>query len=190
MFWDCNPYKMNVKGHVMFATKKITPGGHWMGIASIASAAAGKDWKGTVEALTLTAISLNEAFIACWDEKYRSRTIRPETYINQHIDENWVPLLQTPPFPEHTSGHSVASTAASYTLAQLFGDQLHIVDSTEVAYGLPVREFDSFSQAASEAAISRFYGGIHYMTAIEEGSKQGKQVGELIWKKISTRPKK
>lgn len=190
MFWDCNPYKMNVKGHVMFATKKITPGGHWMGIASIASATAKKDWKGTIEVLALTAISLNEAFIACWDEKYRSRTIRPETYINQHIDENWVPLLQTPPFPEHTSGHSVASTAASYTLAQLFGDQLHIVDSTEVAYGLPVREFDSFSQAASEAAISRFYGGIHYMTAIEEGSKQGKQVGEWIWKNISTRPDK
>lgn len=190
MFWDCNPYKMNVKGHVMFATKKITPGGHWMGIASIASATAKKDWKGTIEALALTAISLNEAFIACWDEKYRSRTIRPETYINQHIDENWVPLLQTPPFPEHTSGHSVASTAASYTLAQLFGDQLHIVDSTELAYGLPIREFDSFSQAASEAAISRFYGGIHYMPAIEEGSKQGKQVGEWIWKNISTRPDK
>jgi hypothetical protein len=190
LFWDCNPYKMNVIGHVMFATKKITPGGHWMGIASIASAAAKKDWKGTIEALALTAISLNEAFIACWDEKYRSKVIRPETYINQHIDENWVPLLQTPPFPEHTSGHSVASTAAAYTLAQLFGDQLHIVDSTEVAYGLPIREFDSFSEAASEAAISRFYGGIHYMPAIEEGSKQGKQVGEWIWKNISTRPDK
>jgi hypothetical protein len=190
MFWDCNPYKMNVKGHVMFAEKKITPGGHWMGIASIASAAAGKDWRGTVEALAMTAISLNEAFIACWDEKYRSRTIRPETYINQHIDENWVPLLQTPPFPEHTSGHSVASTAASYTLAQLFGDQLHIVDSTEVAYGLPIREFDSFSQAAAEAAISRFYGGIHYMPAITEGSMQGQKVGELIWQKISTKPER
>lgn len=189
-FWDCNPYKMNVKGHVMFATKKITPGGHWMGIASIASKAANKDWKGTIEAFALTAISLNEAFIACWDEKYRSRTIRPETYINQHIDENWVPLLQTPPFPEHTSGHSVASTAASYTLAQLFGDELHIVDSTEVAYGLPIREFDSFSQAASEAAISRFYGGIHYLPAIDEGVKQGKLVGEWVWKTISTRPER
>ena len=190
MFWDCNPYKMNVKGHVMFAEKKITPGGHWMGIASIASAAAGKDWKGTVEALVMTGISLNEAFIACWDEKYRSRTIRPETYINQHIDENWVPLLQTPPFPEHTSGHSVASTAASYTLAQLFGDQLHIVDSTEVAYGLPIREFHSFSQAAEEASISRFYGGIHYMPAIEEGIKQGRQVGMWINQKISTKPER
>ena len=190
MFWDCNPYKMNVRGHVMFAEKKITPGGHWMGIASIASAAAGKDWKGTVEAFALTAISLNEAFISCWDEKYRTKLIRPETYINQHIDENWVPLLQTPPFPEHTSGHSVASTAAAFTLTQLFGDELHIVDSTEVAYGLPIREFDGFTQMAKEAAISRFYGGIHYMPAITEGSVQGKQVGELIWKKISTKPER
>ncbi|MDP2040296.1 vanadium-dependent haloperoxidase [Algoriphagus sp.] len=188
MFWDCNPYKMNVKGHVMFAEKKITPGGHWMGIASIASAAAEKDWKGTAEALAMTGISLNEAFIACWDEKYRSRLIRPETYINQFIDEDWVPLLQTPPFPEHTSGHSVASTAAAFTLTQLFGDELHIVDSTEVAYGLPIREFRGFSQAAAEAAISRFYGGIHYMPAITEGTKQGQKVGELIWSKISTKP--
>jgi hypothetical protein len=190
MFWDCNPYKVNVKGHVMFAEKKITPGGHWMSISTIASKAAKKDWKGTSEAMALTAISLNEAFISCWDEKYRSRLIRPETYINQHIDEEWVPLLQTPPFPEHTSGHSVASTAAAYTLAQIFGDEFHLVDSSEVAYGLPAREFNSFTQAAEEAAISRFYGGIHYMPAITEGSKQGKQVGEMIWQKISTKPAK
>lgn len=190
MFWDCNPYKVNVKGHVMFAEKKITPGGHWMSISTIASKAANKDWKGTSEAMALTAISLNEAFISCWDEKYRSRLIRPETYINQHIDEEWVPLLQTPPFPEHTSGHSVASTAAAYTLAQIFGDEFHIVDSSEVAYGLPAREFDSFTQAAEEAAISRFYGGIHYMPAIIEGVIQGRQVGEMIWKKISTKPEK
>jgi hypothetical protein len=188
MFWDCNPYKMNVKGHVMFAEKKITPGGHWMSIASIAAAGAGKDWKGTVEALAMTGISLNEAFISCWDEKYRSKLIRPETYINQHIDENWVPLLQTPPFPEHTSGHSVASAASAYTLAQLFGDEFHLVDSSEVDYGLPIREFDSFTEAAKEAAISRFYGGIHYKPAIDYGVTQGTQVGELIWQRISTRP--
>lgn len=189
LFWDCNPYKMNVKGHVMFAEKKITPGGHWMSIASIASKADGKDWKGTLEAYALTAVSLNEAFISCWDEKYRSKLIRPETYINQYIDEEWVPLLQTPPFPEHTSGHSVASTAAAFTLVQLFGDEIHIVDSSEVAYGLPIREYDGFTAMYEEAAMSRFYGGIHYMPAITEGIVQGRQVGELIWQKISTKPK-
>src|SRR6478736_890572 len=35
-FWDCNPFVMNVKGHVMFATKKISPGGHWMNITRVA----------------------------------------------------------------------------------------------------------------------------------------------------------
>ena len=188
LFWDCNPYKMNVKGHVMFAEKKITPGGHWMSIAAIAAKGAGADWKGTAEAFALTGIALNEAFISCWDEKYRSKLIRPETYINMHIDEEWVPLLQTPPFPEHTSGHSVASAASAYTLTQLFGDNFHLVDSSEVAYGLPIREFDSFVEAAEEAAISRFYGGIHYMPAIDYGVSQGFQIGEFIYSKISTRP--
>lgn len=187
LFWDCNPYKMNVKGHVMFAEKKITPGGHWMSIAAIASKAAKKDWKGTAEAMAMTSISLNEAFISCWDEKYRSNLIRPETYINQHIDETWVPLLQTPPFPEHTSGHSVASAASAYTLAHLFGDEFHIVDSSEVAYGLPVREFNSFSEAAQEAALSRFYGGIHYRPAIEYGITEGRDLAAFIWTRVDTK---
>lgn len=189
MFWDCNPYKMNVKGHVMFAEKKITPGGHWMSIAAIASKAANADWKKTAEAFAMTGISLHDAFVACWDEKYRSKLVRPETYINQNIDEEWVPVLQTPPFPEHTSGHSVASTAAAFTLTQIYGDNFHFVDSSEVNYGLPVREFNSFLEASSEAAISRFYGGIHYMPAIDEGVWQGRQVGELIWSRISPETK-
>lgn len=188
MFWDCNPYKMNVKGHVMFAEKKITPGGHWMSIAAIASKTAQADWKKTAEALALTGISLHDAFVSCWDEKYRSILVRPETYINQHIDEEWLPPLQTPPFPEHTSGHSVASTAAAYTLTQLFGDDFHFVDDSEVNYGLPIREYNSFLEASAEAAISRFYGGIHYMPAIEEGVWQGRKVGELIWSQISNKP--
>lgn len=189
MFWDCNPYKMNVKGHVMFAEKKITPGGHWMSIAAIAAKTAEADWKKSAEALALTGISLHDAFVACWDEKYRSKLVRPETFINQYIDEEWVPVLQTPPFPEHTSGHSVASTAAAYTLTQLFGEDFHFVDSSEVNYGLPIREYNSFMEASKEAAISRFYGGIHYMPAIEEGVWQGQKVGELLWSRISTKPK-
>lgn len=187
MFWDCNPYKVNVKGHVMFAEKKITPGGHWMGIAAISSKTAGQDWKGTSETLAFTSIAIFDAFIACWDEKYRSRLIRPETYINRYIDEDWLPLLQTPPFPEYTSGHSVASNAAAEALTSLFGEPFHFVDSTEVAYGLPVREFDSFRQAAEEAAISRLYGGIHYMPAIVNGSDKGKKIGNHLVESVKTK---
>lgn len=187
-FWDCNPYVMHVQGHTMFATKKITPGGHWMGIVGLASRKAGADPLRTADAYARTSITLADGFISSWDEKYRSSLIRPETYINRYIDEAWEPALQTPPFPEYTSGHSVISNAASTVLTDIFGDGFAFSDSTEMSYGLPVRSFPSFADAANEAAISRLYGGIHYRRAIDQGSAQGKRVGALVVERIHTRP--
>ena len=106
--------------------------------------------------------------------------IRPETLINQYIDENWKPVLQTPPFPEYSSGHSVVSGAASTVLTDIFGDDFSFDDDTEVPYGLPIRSFESFNQAAQEAAISRMYGGIHYRAAIDVGLQQGINVGQTM----------
>jgi hypothetical protein len=186
-FWDCNPFMMNVRGHVMFATKKISPGGHWINITRVACAKIQADPARTAEAYAMVSISLIDGFISCWDEKYRSKLIRPESYINQYIDENWLPLLQTPPFPEYTSGHSVISGAASVALTHLFGNNFSFVDSTEVVFGLPVRKFESFYQASSEAAISRMYGGIHYRPAVEEGLNEGKLLGAFVVSKIQTR---
>jgi hypothetical protein len=186
-FWDCNPFVMNVKGHVMFATKKISPGGHWMNITHVACVKAKADFVRSAEAYAWVAFSLFDGFVSCWDEKYRSRLIRPETYINQYIDEDWVPLLQTPPFPEYTSGHSVISGAAAVTLTNLFGENFSFVDSTEVEFGLNVRNFKSFEEACDEAAISRMYGGIHYRPAFVNGLKEGKDIGKFIVSKIRTR---
>ncbi|HEX6057642.1 MAG TPA: vanadium-dependent haloperoxidase [Gemmatimonadaceae bacterium] len=186
-FWDCNPYVMNVRGHAMFATKKISPGGHWQGIVEIASRKAGADIMRAAEAYARTSMALADGFISSWDEKFRSNLVRPETVINAHIDESWMPLLQTPPFPEYTSGHSVISTAASVVLTDQFGDGFAYADSTEMEYGLPVRSFPSFKAAAAEAAISRLYGGIHYRMAVEEGIIQGRGVGELVVAKVRTR---
>lgn len=186
-FWDCNPYVSHHQGHVMFATKKITPGGHWMGIACIASRKAKADLMQSVEAYLFTSVALMDGFISCWDEKYRSSLIRPETVINMYVDPDWVPLLQTPPFPEYTSGHSVISSSAAIALTHIFGDSFHFQDTTEVAYGLPPREFDSFIHASEEAAISRVYAGIHYMPACEEGVKQGRKVGNFIVSNLITK---
>ena len=141
----------------------------------------------TAEAYALVSVGLFDGFISCWDEKYRSNLVRPETYINQHIDQNWKPGLQTPPFPEYTSGHSVISSASQVILTHMFGDNFAFDDSTEVDYGLPVRSFKSFKEAAAEAAVSRNYGGIHYMPAIENGVVQGTNIGQFILSKVSTR---
>jgi hypothetical protein len=179
-FWDCNPYVSHHRGHAMFATKKITPGGHWIGIVAIATRKANSTFDETIHAYAKTSIALFDGFISCWDEKWRTIVVRPETLINQYIDEDWVPLLQTPPFPEYTSGHSVISRAAAVALTDIYGDDFAFTDTTEVEYGLPVRSFESFLDASEEAAISRLYGGIHYMMAIENGVEQGGNVGRYI----------
>lgn len=179
-FWDCNPFKMNVNGHLMFATKKISPGGHWINITSVACQQSGAGFIRSAEAYAWVSIVIADAFISCWDEKYRSKAIRPETYINQYISPDWMPLLQTPPFPEYTSGHSVVSACAAVVLSKLFGEQFAFTDSTEIEFGLPPRTFASFRQAAEEAAISRFYGGIHFRPAIDYGLEEGNRIGKYV----------
>lgn len=186
-FWDDNPYVMHVQGHTMFAMKKMTPGGHWMNIAGIAARKTRADIMESAEAYTRTAIALAEGFLSCWEEKFRSNVVRPETFINAYLDEGWQPLLQTPPFPEYTSGHSVISTAAAVVLADQFGPGFAFIDSTETRYGMPVRSFSSFEEAAAEARISRLYGGIHYRRAVEEGGVQGRRAGDHVIRRLRTR---
>ncbi|MBK8701764.1 MAG: vanadium-dependent haloperoxidase [Saprospiraceae bacterium] len=183
-FWDCNPYKLNVTGHVMHATKKITPGGHWMSISRLTALKAKSDFVTTTQTYALTSLALFDGFISCWDEKFRSNLIRPESIINDYIDDTWLPMIQTPPFPEYTSGHSVISAASAEVLTSLYGDNFAFADSTELRFGLPVRKFNSFYEAANEAAISRLYGGIHYRPAIYNGVAQGKQIGKYIMEKV------
>jgi len=183
-FWDCNPFAVQDKGHLQLAIRKISPGAHWMGITGIACAQAGKSFDESMRIFTAVAVGLTDGFICCWDEKFRSNRIRPESAIRKYIDPTWQPLLQTPPFPEYLSGHSVISAASATILTHYFGDNFAYTDSVELSYGLQPRQFQSFWQAANEAAISRFYGGIHFMDAIERGVKQGELTGELVVKKM------
>jgi hypothetical protein len=184
-FWDCNPFALQQIGHVEFGLKKISPGGHWMAITGIACLKRRTTLKQTVFIHTIVAITLADAFISCWDEKFRSNRVRPETVINKWIDPKWKPLLQTPPFPEYTSGHSVISTAAATILTKIFGDNFSFADNTEIEFGLPQRKFKSFLQASQEAAISRLYGGIHYRDAIDNGVMEGEKIAKYIVEKIA-----
>jgi len=183
-FWDCNPYVSVTKGHLILAIKKISPGAHWMGIAKIASLKTKSDFDHTFFVATKISLAIADAFINCWDEKYISNLVRPEILINQHIDENWRPILQTPPFPEYTSGHSVVSGTASVALTNVFGGNFQFDDDTEKSFGLPLRSFNSFNEAADEAAICRMYGGIHFRTAIVVGVKQGRDLGKFVNEKL------
>lgn len=183
-YWDDNPFVIEHSGHLMFGTKKITPGGHWMGIAAIAAKHTKADPVKTAQGYAMTALALYDAFIACWDEKYRSSVVRPVTVINEWMDKDFSPFLQTPPFPEYPSGHSGITASASTVLAHIYGDNFSFQDTSDLRYIGMQRHFNSFQEAAAEASISRVYGGIHYRTSVDAGAAQGKKVAGLIIDKI------
>jgi len=183
-FWDDNAFKLNVIGHASFATKKFSPGGHWMNIAGDGSRIKNADFGTTVAAYTETSIALFDAFINCWYVKYRSNSVRPETVITKVINPDWRPYIQTPPFPEYISGHAVISAAAAEVLTDMFGDNIAYTDSSESEFGIEPRTFTSFRNAAKEAALSRVYGGIHYKIACDEGNNTGRKIGQLVSQKL------
>lgn len=184
IYWDDNPFVIEHSGHMMFGNKKITPGGHWMGIAAIAAKQSKVDAVVAARGFALTSVALYDAFIACWDEKYRSSVVRPVTVINELIDKNWIPFLQTPPFPEYTSGHSTITAAAAEVLAAIYGKNYAFLDTSDLAYIGMQRQFNSFEEAAAEASISRVYGGIHYRNSVDQGAIAGKKVGQLIIERV------
>jgi hypothetical protein len=189
-FWDDNPFKLNVSGHLMFGTKKFSPPGHWMSIVGIAAEKANADFGTTVTAFTKTAIALFDAFIQCWDVKYEFNTVRPETVINKYIDANWRPHLQTPPFPEYTCGHSTGSAAAAEALTSVFGDSFNYTDTTELEFGIKSRSYKSFRDAANENNWARFYGGIHYHKSCLVANELGAKVGDLVVQRLKMKKNK
>ncbi len=179
-FWDDNAFIVEHNGHLTYATKKITPGGHWIGITTIACRKSKADAVKSAEAYALTSMGLLDAFIACWDSKYVYNYIRPVTFINDEIEKNWDPILQTPAHPEYSCGHCTISSAASIILTYLFGDNFSFHDNSDEAYNGMARDFTSFIQASEETGISRLYGGIHFHNSINVGKVLGKKVGYKV----------
>jgi hypothetical protein len=178
-FWNDNPVLTNYRGHFVYNSRQISPGGHWLNIARQIMVEEKVSMARALEISSMVSFALFDGFTACWDQKFKHNLIRPVTYINSHIDKKWEPLLQTPPFPEHASGHSTITAAAAEVLQHYFGDR-PFSDSTEVLFGWPVRKFKDFREAAQEASISRVYGGIHYRKGCDAGNEHGKQIGRYI----------
>jgi PAP2 superfamily len=183
-FWDDNPFVTQNVGHMIVATKKQTPGGHWMGIATIACRQTKANEIKAARTYALTSLALFEAFMSVFETKYRYNYVRPITVINQMMDAKWEPLLQTPPFPEYTSGHSTITGCAATVLSHLYGNAFAFTDTSNMRYVNMQRKFSSFLQASDECSISRFYGGIHYKISVDTGAAVGKRIGQYIIRKI------
>jgi membrane-associated phospholipid phosphatase len=134
----------------------------------------------TAAAYATTAIAMHEAIIATWKFKYTHNLIRPVTYIQQHMESQWLPLIVTPAHPEYPAAHATLSAAAAYALTQTLGNNVSFTDRTYEDIGLAPRTYASFEVAGGEAGLSRLYGGIHYAPSINAGASVGKQVAQNV----------
>lgn len=157
----------------------ITPPGHSISTATQVIREMNLSLGEAAEAYAKVGMAVADAFIQCWYAKYKWNLLRPVTYIQRVIEPTWLPLLATPPFPEHGSGHSTQSGAAAQVLTDLFGDGYAYTDDTHAGV-YPARSFSSFHEAAEEAAVSRLYGGIHYSTGNNLALTAGRSIGQMV----------
>lgn len=188
-FWDCNPIHSFYDGHMVYNTRQVSPAGHWISITAIACETKGMGFMESLETYVRVGVALSDAFISTWDAKYHFNVIRPVTYIQEYIDSSWMSFIETPPFPEWTSGHSTISAAAASVLTSVFGDKFAYTDWTEAYLGYPIRDFTSFRQAAEEVSWSRVWGGIHYLQSCMIGMDLGWKIGDYVVANVKTRKK-
>lgn len=168
----------------------------WNRIARSVSASAGFDAWENARLFGLLNMALADGYVATFDAKIRYNFWRPVTAIaNADADGNpdtvadpgWLPLVPTPPIPDHDSGHSVQGGAAAEVLRQVFGAD--DITFRTCSLTLPAgsrcddptavfRSFMSFSHAAEENGLSRILVGFHFRNAVEEGIKHGRKIGQ------------
>ncbi|MEM7381614.1 MAG: phosphatase PAP2 family protein [Bacteroidota bacterium] len=172
----------------------FTPPGHSYYITTLAVEEKKPSLIRSAEVYAKVSIAVADAFIQCWKWKYHFFSERPNTFIPEHIDQEWESFWPDPPFPSFPSGHAIQAAAAATALEEVFGKEFHFVDRAHEGRerddvrdtDFVIRSFDSFWAAAQETADSRFYGGIHTSqdneVGLEEGAKIATNVVSLKWK--------
>jgi hypothetical protein len=170
-----------------------TPPGHWNSIAQSVAVSRQNSMEQNARMFALLNVAMADAAICAWDAKYTYYNWRPVTAIRNgdadgnpatSSDPTWSSFIITPPFPDYVSGHSTFSGAASTVLAMFFGtDHVAFTATSDFLPGV-TRQFSRFSAAASEAALSRLYAGIHYRSANEDGLSAGVKIGEWTFTQL------
>ena len=141
----------------------FTPPGHWFDIALGQLKRFNINTPRAARIGAYLGVVVMDTSICVWDCKYAYWSVRPITYIRDHVDPNWTSLITTPPFPGYVSGHSAFSAGAAEWLG----------------YTVP-SERAAVRSLAAEAALSRLYGGIHTRGDNATGAAMGKLLGALV----------
>ncbi|MEO6190015.1 MAG: vanadium-dependent haloperoxidase, partial [Saprospiraceae bacterium] len=157
----------------------ITPAGHMLSILCQNLLSENKDLGFAVFAFMKLSTAMHDATIAAWKTKYTYYTMRPETYIREFIDAEFLSLSNATATPEYSSGQAAVASAAAEILGNLFGYNYGFTDVTyeyrKDINGSP-RAYTSFQDMAEEVLNSNLLGGIHYRFSLEAGQKQGIEI--------------
>jgi hypothetical protein len=145
-------------------------------------------------------LAAGDAQINCWNDKYYFGSWRPIAAIrNADNDGNpattgdptWRPLfvptldpaiagvgppLNTPPFPEHPSGHLCYTSASAHALEDFLGTDELTFYATSSRFPGERLYFDRLSDVTVQVLEARIWGGIHFRTADEQGALLGERV--------------
>jgi hypothetical protein len=130
-----------------------------------------------------------DALISSWDSKTHYVFWRPVTAIVEAdhddnpqtiADASWQPLINTPNYPDYTSGANNVAGAMTRTLESFFGSNRVTFDVTTLVpqATLKTRTYRRFSDAADDMVEARMLLGIHFRFADTAGRTQGRRVAD------------
>jgi membrane-associated phospholipid phosphatase len=151
----------------------VTPAGMWIEIALTILERSRRSSRDAAFTMLILSQALSDAGVTCWNLKYTHSAWRPVSAISDLLPghRDWVPLLETPPFPGYVSGHSSFSSAAATVLQTLL--KPGAITARSEAHPGVIREFASPWAAAEEAGRSRIFGGIHFESDNVDGLELG-----------------
>jgi hypothetical protein len=190
-----------------------SPPGHWMIFGQLCSRRDAHGLDFDVKLFFVLANALHDAGVATWARKRHFDSIRPAslvplTYAGRKIrswggpyrgtqtieGSEWRAYLPTPPFGEYPSGHSSFSAAGAEALRLFtgrddFGATVVVpAGSSSIEPGaVPAKDvvlhWNTFTDAANEAALSRRLGGIHFLSADVDSRLVGREVAARVMAK-------
>jgi hypothetical protein len=142
--------------------------------------------------LALGTLAIGDAVITAWDSKRHYVYWRPITAIREGDndgnartagDPTWEPLLNTPNYPEYTSGANNVVGALTRSLELFFGkDRITFTVFSQHPLANPnTRTYQRFSDLSWDTVDVRIYQGIHFRSADEAARKQGRKVAEWVF---------
>ncbi|MEZ5384410.1 MAG: vanadium-dependent haloperoxidase [Prosthecobacter sp.] len=171
--------------------------GMWNEVATIAASTAGLTVEETARLFAAMNVALADAGIASWASSYDTQFWRPETAIanggdgffdtdgnaSTEGDFFWLPLINSPSYPEYVSSQGAFSASAATVLAEYLGDAMAFSLSSDIdGNGSKdlTRSFTSFTEAANEAAQSGLFAGTQFGTSIIDSQVLGADVGSFV----------